>query len=99
MDIDKTAVGNFVARHATLLIVVIAFITFGGLRNEAYDTFKQASFAVMLTVILSHIVLFVYSPDSFNGEENLNAKARIFNAVALLVGLVYAGSYFVAFSN
>jgi hypothetical protein len=76
----------------------LAAVLLGGLRPEQADTFKTCMLAECVALFLSHIALLTFTQDNFSGIEARDARAKIFIGVHLLVGLVYAGSYFVEFA-
>lgn len=90
-------VWDFVKRHGTIFGLGVMFVLFGGLHAEALAVLKAAALAVIASLALAHVVLWSYTNESFSGEPD--AKARIYYAVAILVGLVYMGSYLVEFIN
>jgi hypothetical protein len=92
------AIMRWVGRHLTLILLFAAIAILGGLRTEQLDTFKAAALAELVALLLSHIALYIFSNDNYHGPEARDARTRIFLAVHLLVGLVYAGSYFVEFA-
>lgn len=93
-----TDILDFLKRHGTLLLIGILIVVLGGFRPEQFATFKAAMLAECVALLLSGIALFIYTNDRFTDREARNAKVIIFLAVHLLVGLVYAGSYFVEFA-
>lgn len=89
---------NFIFRHGTLFLLAGVIILLGGLHEEQIGVFKSAALAECVALFLSHVALYVYTDDNFNDLEARNARTIVFLAVHLLVGIVYAGSYFVEFS-
>ena len=89
---------NFILRHGTLLILAFVIVLLGGLSAEQIGVFKSAALAECVALFLSHIALYVFTDDNYQDSEARNARTIVFLAVHLLVGIVYAGSYFVEFS-
>lgn len=88
----------FLLRHVTLIGLALTIILLGGLHEEQIGVFKSAAIAECVALFLSHVALFVFTDDDYKDHEARNARTIVFLAVHLLVGIVYAGSYFVEFS-
>jgi hypothetical protein len=91
-------VWNSIARHSAIIMLVIAIALLGGFTQENFAVLRSAALAEAVALALSSFAKMVYTSNSFTKEESLNASARLAFAVHVLVGLVYAGSFFVAFS-
>lgn len=89
---------NWLARHITIVVLALAIVLLGGTGSEQIDTLKTGVLAEMVALFLSHVALFTFTGENFNFSENPYAKPFIFVGVHLLLGLVYAGSFFVTFS-
>jgi hypothetical protein len=89
---------DFLKRHGTLILLMLVITLLGGFRAEQFATFKAAMLAECVALFLSSVALFIFTSDRFLDREARNAKTIVFLAVHLLVGLVYAGSYFVEFA-
>lgn len=88
---------SFIGRHLTIILLALAIVALGGVSLERVETFKAAALAEAVALFLSHVALFTFTSDNFKSGEHRHAKVLVFLAVHLLVGMVYAGSYFVEF--
>lgn len=98
LQIQARHIGRWIFRHLTIVTLFAVAVALGGLRHEQIDTFKTCLLAECVALFLSHIALMTFTQDNFSGNEARDARAKIFLGVHLLVGLVYAGSYFVEFA-
>ncbi|MBS1562358.1 MAG: hypothetical protein JSS89_12195 [Bacteroidetes bacterium] len=89
---------NWITRHLTIILLAVAIVMLGGTGTEQIDTLKTGVLAEMVALFLSHVALFTFTGENFNISENPYAKPVIFLGVHVLLGLVYAGSFFVTFS-
>lgn len=98
-DITRQII-DWCARNVTIIILAAAVALLGGFRAEQFATFRAAALAECVALFLSSIALYVYTPDRYTDTDAgaRTAKGLIFFGVHLLVGLVYAGSYFVEFA-
>lgn len=85
-------------RYGTVIVLTLVVALLGGFTSENYTVLRSAVLAEVVALSLSSLACYVYTSQSFTHGDTLNAASRIFLAVHLLVGSVYAGSYFVAFS-
>jgi ABC-type Co2+ transport system permease subunit len=89
---------SWLGRNITIIALAAAIALLGGFRAEQLATFRAAALAECVALFLSSVALYVYTPDRFADPDARTAKGLIFFGVHLLVGLVYAGSYFVEFA-
>ncbi|MBU3741506.1 MAG: hypothetical protein FGM24_04380 [Candidatus Kapabacteria bacterium] len=92
---DIRSILGFMGRHLTIILLALVIVALGGVSHERVETFKAAALAEAVSLFLSHVALFVFTSDNFKSGEQRYAKVLVFMAVHLLVGMVYAGSYFV----
>lgn len=91
---------RWLSRHIAIVALAAIIAILGIANRDQWATLGAAALAECLAMFLTHVALFSFTGTAHmleNGER-AHAASMVFLGVHILLGLVYAGSYFVQFS-